>query len=128
MLSIYLFNRATFKNQLKLICKMGIDWHKIQDKWQKVWQEKKLGKAKVEKNKEKFMMIFAYPGISGYLHVGHMRGFSYTDAICRFERLKGKEVLFPVGTHASGNQALGFANKVKNKDEKWLSYLKKNLD
>ena len=105
---------------------MAIEWQKIQDKWQKKWQEAELGKAKVEKNKEKFMMIFAYPGISGYLHVGHMRGFSYTDAICRFKRLKGKEVLFPVGTHASGNQALGFANKVKNKDENWLTYLKNN--
>lgn len=72
------------------------------------------------------MMIFAYPGISGYLHVGHLRGFSYTDAICRYERLKGKEVLFPVGTHASGNQALGFANKVRNKDRDWFNYLKNN--
>jgi len=105
---------------------MTLDWNKIQDKWQKKWQKAELGKATVQKNKEKFMMIFAYPGISGFLHVGHMRGFSYTDAICRFERLNGKEVLFPVGTHASGNQALGFANKVKNKDENWINYLKNN--
>jgi len=71
-------------------------------------------------------MIFAYPGISGYLHVGHMRGFSYTDAICRYERMQGKEVLFPVGTHASGNQAIAFANKVKNQDQNWLEYLQRN--
>ncbi len=105
---------------------MVLDWKKIQRKWQKEWEKAELGKAVVKKNKPKFMMIFAYPGISGYLHVGHMRGFSYTDAICRYERLKGKEVLFPVGTHASGNQALGFANKVKNKDQVWLKYLKDN--
>jgi leucyl-tRNA synthetase len=105
---------------------MVVDWNKIQDKWQKKWKDTELGKAKVESNKEKFMMIFAYPGVSGYLHVGHMRGFSYTDAICRYQRLKGKEVLFPVGTHASGNQALGFANKVKNKDKDWINYLKNN--
>ena len=105
---------------------MALEWKKIQRKWQKKWQEAELGKATPQKNKEKFMMIFAYPGVSGYLHVGHMRGFSYTDAICRYERLNGKEVLFPVGTHASGNQALGFANKVKNKDQDWLNYLKNN--
>ncbi len=105
---------------------MVVDWHQIQDKWQKVWQEQNLGSASVNKNKEKFFMIFAYPGVSGFLHVGHMRGFSYTDAICRFERLKGKEVIFPVGTHASGNQAIAFAKKVQNKDEKWLAYLKNN--
>ena len=104
---------------------MTLEWNKIQDKWQKVWQKAELGKA-TKQNKEKFYMIFAYPGISGFLHVGHMRGFSYTDAICRFERLHGKEVLFPVGTHASGNQAIAFANKIKNKDQEWIKYLKKN--
>mgnify|MGYP001392981718 CR=1 FL=1 len=102
-----------------------MDWNSLQQKWQRKWQDAKLGVAKVS-SKPKFYMIFAYPGISGFLHVGHMRGFSYTDAICRFERLNGKEVLFPVGTHASGNQAIAFANKVKNKDEDWLSYLKNN--
>ncbi|MBT4804686.1 class I tRNA ligase family protein, partial [Candidatus Woesearchaeota archaeon] len=103
-----------------------MEWNKIQDKWQKKWAKAELGKAETNKNKEKFMMIFAYPGVSGYLHVGHMRGYSYTDAICRYQRLLGKEVLFPVGTHASGNQALGFANKVKNNDETWINYLKTN--
>ena len=105
---------------------MALDWESIQQKWQKKWQEEGLGKATVKKNKEKFFMIFAYPGISGYLHVGHMRGFSYTDAICRYERLQGKEVLFPVGTHASGNQAIAFANKVKNNDKDWIEYLVRN--
>jgi len=105
---------------------MVLEWNNIQNKWQKAWQEAELGKATVKKNKEKFMMIFAYPGVSGYLHVGHMRGFSYTDAICRYERLKGKEVLFPVGTHASGNQAIAFANKVFKNDPGWIEYLKSN--
>ena len=105
---------------------MGVDWHTIQDKWQKAWENAELGKATTQKNKEKFFMIFAYPGISGFLHVGHMRGFSYTDAICRYERLQGKQVLFPVGTHASGNQAIAFANKVKNNDQVWIDYLKNN--
>ncbi len=105
---------------------MAVDWKAIQTKWQRKWAEKELGKASVHKNKEKFMMIFAYPGISGYLHVGHMRGFTYTDTICRFERMQGKEVLFPVGTHASGNLTIAFANKVKNNDEKWMEYLRAN--
>jgi len=103
-----------------------MEWNKIQDKWQKKWEKAKLGEATVDQDKEKFMMIFAYPGISGFLHVGHMRGFSYTDAICRLERMKGKQILFPVGTHASGNQAFAFANKIKNKDQKWIDYLIKN--
>ncbi|PIN75564.1 leucine--tRNA ligase [Candidatus Woesearchaeota archaeon CG10_big_fil_rev_8_21_14_0_10_36_11] len=105
---------------------MTINWEIIQEKWQKRWEKEGIGKAVPNKNKEKFFMIFAYPGVSGFLHVGHMRGFSYTDAICRYERLQGKEVLYPVGTHASGNQAIAFAHKVKNNDMEWISYLTKN--
>ena len=105
---------------------MAVEWKEIQDKWQRAWDKAELGKSEVKSNKKKFFMIFAYPGISGFLHVGHMRGFSYTDAICRFQRLNGKEVVFPVGTHASGNQAIAFANKVKNNDEQWINYLKNN--
>ncbi len=102
-----------------------VDWKAIEKKWQKKWQKEGIGKA-VNSKKDKFSMIFAYPGISGYPHVGHMRGYSYTDMICRYQRMKGKEVFFPVGTHASGNQAIAFANKVKNNDEKWIGYLKDN--
>src|SRR3989339_707534 len=72
---------------------MPLNWKEIQGKWQQKWQEAELGKATIKKNKDKFFMIFAYPGISGFLHVGHMRGFSYTDAICRYERLQEKDVL-----------------------------------
>lgn len=103
-----------------------IDFGKIEAKWQKRWQEQKLGEANRDHAKKKFFMIFAYPGISGYLHIGHMRGFSYTDAITRYKRMTGHNVLFPVGTHASGNQAIAFANKVKKKDKAWLKYMKDN--
>jgi len=103
---------------------MVIEWQKIQEKWQKKWEN--LGSVSINKNKQKFFMIFAYPGVSGYLHVGHLRGFSYTDAICRYQRLLGKQVLFSVGTHASGNQAITFARKVKKRDKAWLEYLEKN--
>lgn len=99
---------------------------KLESKWQKKWAKAKIFEAERDEKKEKFMMIFAYPGISGYQHVGHMRGFSYTDMVCRYKKMKGFNVLFPVGTHASGNQAIAFANKVKKKDKNWVDYLKRN--
>jgi leucyl-tRNA synthetase len=105
---------------------MVLNWNELQDKWQKRWAEANIGKATVDHTKQKFMMIFAYPGISGFLHVGHMRGFSYTDAICRLERMKGKQVLFPVGTHASGNHTFALAKKMKSKDKDWIEYLLRN--
>lgn len=102
-----------------------VNFTKIEKRWQKEWEKAKLGRAELSK-KPKFFMVFAYPGISGYLHVGHMRGFSYTDMLCRYKRMNGFNVLFPVGTHASGNQAIAFAKKIKNKDSKWINYLKDN--
>ncbi len=102
-----------------------VDFTKIEKKWQKEWENAGLGRAEFSK-RPKFFMVFAYPGIAGYLHVGHMRGFSYTDTICRYKQMKGFNVLFPVGTHASGNQAIAFAKKIKNKDPKWINYLKDN--
>src|SRR3989338_10552021 len=96
------------------------------DKWFNEWEKAGLYKAEPIKGKKKFFMIFAYPGISGYLHIGHMRGYSYTDIITRYKRMQGYNVLFPVGTHASGIPVVAFIAKVKRKDENWINYLKYN--
>lgn len=101
-----------------------IDFAKITRKWQKKW--KNLGIAEVIKDKPKFFIIFAYPGISGYQHVGHMRGYSYADIIARYKRMKGFNVLFPIGTHASGNQAIAFAKKIEANDKDWINHLIEN--
>lgn len=98
----------------------------IEKKWQKRWEEAKIYEAEPKKNKPKFFMIFAYPGISGYLHVGHMRGYTYTDVITRYKRMRGFNVLFPVGTHATGNLAITFLKKVKEGNKDWIRYLKEN--
>ncbi|MFQ5620649.1 MAG: leucine--tRNA ligase [Candidatus Nanoarchaeia archaeon] len=98
----------------------------IHEKWQRKWDEAGLGKADPVEGKKKFFAIFAYPGISGFLHFGHMRGYTYTDTLSRYKRMTGHNVLFPVGTHASGNMQYAFVKKVLNKDEKWLEYLKRN--
>jgi len=85
----------------------------------------KLNEADADKRK-KFMLIFAYPGVTGYLHVGHMRGYTYVDAIGRYKRMTGHNVLFPVGTHATGNGAISLANRVAKKEEGMIDYLKRN--
>lgn len=102
------------------------DLEAIENKWQKRWAQEGLGQAVRDEKQKKFFMIFAYPGISGFLHFGHMRGYSYTDAICRYKRLQGFNVLFPVGTHASGNQASAFALRIKNRDPSWKEYMLAN--
>lgn len=74
--------------------------------------------------KPTFFIHFAYPGISGFLHVGHMRGFTYTDVFARYKRMTGHEVLFPAGFHASGIPAVAFAADVKRGEK--TEYLRSN--
>ncbi|HPP45230.1 MAG TPA: class I tRNA ligase family protein, partial [Methanomassiliicoccaceae archaeon] len=58
----------------------------IEAKWQAKWYAAKINEAERD-NRPKFMIIFAYPGLTGYLHVGHMRGYTYVDAIGRYKRM-----------------------------------------
>jgi len=97
----------------------------IEKKWQKKWFEKKIFESKKDYNK-KFFIHFAYPGVSGYLHVGHMRGFTYCDVISRYKKMIGFDVFFPAGFHASGIPSIGFAKKVERKDQVTIKSLKEN--
>ncbi|MES2154068.1 MAG: leucine--tRNA ligase [bacterium] len=74
--------------------------------------------------KRSYFIHFAYPGISGFLHVGHMRGFTYTDVFARYKRMTGHNVLFPAGFHASGIPAVAFAAEVKRGEKD--DYLRAN--
>ena len=102
-----------------------IDFTAMGEKWQKRWFEAGLYEAKKEGDK-KFFIHFAYPGISGYLHVGHMRGFAYADIIARYKRMTGHSVCFPAGFHASGLPAVSLAKKVARKDAGIMKYLREN--
>jgi len=99
------------------------DYINIEKKWQDNWFKDKIYLSKKEK-KEKFFIHFAYPGVSGYLHVGHMRGFTYCDIIARYKRMNDFNVIFPAGFHASGIPSVGYAKKVERKDEKTIKDLK----
>ncbi len=93
-------------------------------KWQARWKEAGLGRAHREEGRPKYFIVFAYPGSSGFQHLGHMRGFTYADALARFHRMQGARVLFPGGTHASGLPSVTFAAKVEHGDPDTLQGLK----
>jgi leucyl-tRNA synthetase len=101
------------------------DYVAVEKKWQQKWFDAKINLAKKEHQK-KFFIHFAYPGVSGYLHVGHMRGFTYCDIIARYKKMTGFDVLFPAGFHASGIPSVGFAKKVERNDKETIDLLKKN--
>ena len=94
----------------------------LEAKWQERWYAARINEVEAD-GRPKFMLIFAYPGVTGYLHVGHMRGYTYVDAIARYKRLEGYNVMFPVGTHATGNGAISLAARIARRDQKTIDYL-----
>ncbi len=97
-----------------------------EEHWQRVWAERELGRARRVPGREKFYALVAYPGSSGFLHVGHLRGLAYADMFHRFHRMRGHQVFFPSGTHASGLPAVSFAQRVKDRDPGVVSQLEDN--
>lgn len=94
--------------------------------WQGEWRRRGLHHAKRVPGEPKFFAIVAYPGSSGFLHIGHLRGLVAADAIHRHQRMLGRRVFFPNGVHASGLPAVTFAQKVAERDRTTVEQLRMN--
>jgi leucyl-tRNA synthetase len=75
----------------------------IEPKWQKIWAERQTFRAVRHEGRAKryILDMFPYPSGAG-LHVGHPEGYTATDIVSRFERMRGKDVLHPMGWDAFG--------------------------
>ena len=89
-----------------------ISTKRLEEKWQKYWEDNKTFHAEIDKNKEKYYYLVEFPYPSGAgLHVGHVRSYTALDSLARKKRMQGYNVLFPMGWDAFGAPAEQYAIK-----------------
>jgi leucyl-tRNA synthetase len=102
-----------------------IDWNSIEEKWRQRWEERKIFQTDPDLNKKKYFITVAFPYPNSPQHIGHGRTYTLADAHARYMRMKGYNVLFPMGFHYTGTPILGMSRRVQSGDEELLETFQK---
>jgi len=102
---------------------MDVNWAEIEKKWRKKWNDGKDFETDPSDKEKKFITV-AYPYPNSPQHIGHGRTYTLADVHARYYRMKGFNVLFPMGFHYTGTPILGMAKRVEAGDKEILDGLR----
>jgi leucyl-tRNA synthetase len=125
------FRALSEKKTLEAVVEEKYIPQNVEEKWQKNWETAQTFRVGEDPDKKKYYLLEMFPYPSGRIHMGHVRNYSIGDVIARFKRMRGYNVLHPMGWDAFGMPAENAAIQNRSHPAKWtyenIDYMRAQL-